>query len=368
LGKNLDIYSNVKTKESGKVRPSRKLEHLRYSLLLHDGPVDNGFADFTLIHNCLPDISWDDLNLSCSIAGIPMKHPIIVNAITGGGMDVLDVNARLAEFSRITGTVMALGSQYSAFENPEVQDSYKIVNKLNPNGDIIANLGAHATVEQAKKAVEMVGAKALQIHLNAAQELFMTEGDRQFSGYLKNIDTICSRLHVPVIVKEVGFGIAKEQALKLIAVGVKAIDVGGAGGTNFVAIESARSGINVSQDALAWGIPTAVSAVEVSSVLSPHVDLIVSGGIRTPLEVIKSLAIGGQAVGIAGPIIRLICENSMDVAVNWFNNFLNELKQYMLLLGAKNLKNLIATPMIITGRSREWLTARKIDINKYSNP
>lgn len=350
------------------MRQSRKLEHLKYSLLLNDGPVDNGFADFTMIHNCLPDVSWNDLNLSCSVVGINMKHPIIVNAITGGGMDVMGVNARLAEFARITGSVMALGSQYSALEHPEVQDSYKIVNKINPNGIVIANLGAHATVEQAKKAVEMIGAKAIQIHLNAAQELFMIEGDRDFSGYLKNIDAICNKIQVPVIVKEVGFGIAREQASKLTAVGVKAIDVGGAGGTNFVAIEAARANVDLSPDVLEWGIPTAISTVEVLSVLPQNVDLIVSGGIRTPLEVVKALALGGKAAGIASPIVRLICERSMDSAVNWFNGFIDEIKRYMMLLGVKNIGDLTKTPIIITGKSREWLTARRIDITQYSNP
>lgn len=350
------------------VRQSRKLEHVRYSLLLDDGPVNNGFADFTMIHNCLPDISWNDLNLSCSVAGMNMNHPIIVNAITGGGKDVLSVNARLAEFARITESVMALGSQYSALEYPEVQDSYKIVNKINPTGTVIANLGAHATVEQAKKAVDMIGAKAIQIHLNAAQELFMVEGDRDFSGYLRNIDAICNRIPVPVIVKEVGFGIAREQAVKLTSIGVKAIDVGGAGGTNFVAIEAARAHAALSPDVLQWGIPTAISTVEVSSVLPAHIDLIVSGGIRTPLEVVKALALGGKAIGIAGPIVRLLCEQSMDSAVNWFNDFIDEIKQYMMLLGVKNVGDLAKTPIIIAGKSREWLTSREIDITQYSNP
>ena len=154
------------------------------------------------------------------------------------------MNGHIAEFACLTNTAMAVGSQYAALEDPEVQHSYQIVREKNPDGIIFANLGAHATPMQAQLAVDMIHAQAIQIHLNPAQEFMMAEGDRDFSGYLKNIAKIVESVKVPVIVKEVGCGIAKEQAALLAEVGVKAIDVGGMGGTNFLAIEAARSQLN----------------------------------------------------------------------------------------------------------------------------
>lgn len=348
------------------VRQSRKLDHLKHALALEDGPVANGFTDFDLIHNCLPDISTDDVILTCSLLGLKLNHPVIINAVTGGDNDVTEINAKLADFARNTNSVMAVGSQFAAIENSAVENSFKIVREVNPNGIIFANLGAHATPLQARHAVDMIAAQALQIHLNTAQELIMAEGDRNFIGYLNNIAQIAQTVNVPVIVKEVGFGIAIEQAVKLIASGVRAIDIGGVGGTNFIAIEAARSGITLDAETLAWGIPTAISAAEVASVIPSNVELVVSGGIRTPLEVVKALALGGAAVGIANPILRLITENDMLEAITIFQEFLDKIKLYMTLLGAKTIKHLHRVPVVITGKSREWLLSRKIDITKFS--
>lgn len=348
------------------MRQSRKLDHLKYALALQDGPVANGFADFSFVHNCLPDIALGSVNLSSSLLGVELNHPIIINAVTGGDQDVTNVNAKLAEFARITRSAMAVGSQFAAIESPEVEDSFKIVNEINPDGIFFANLGAHVTPKEAEQAVKMVKAKALQIHLNVAQELIMSEGDRDFSGYLTNLTRIAASVSVPVIVKEVGCGIAKEQAAKLIKAGIKAIDVGGVGGTNFLAIEAARSKTELDIETLGWGIPTAISALEVLSVMPETHNLIVSGGVRTSLEVVKALAIGGSAVGMANPILRLVHQNDINKAAAEFQQFLYDIKRYMTLLGAKTIAELQAVPIVITGKSREWLIGRGIDITKYA--
>jgi isopentenyl-diphosphate delta-isomerase len=348
------------------VRQSRKLDHLKYSLVLKDGPNDNGFSDISLIHNCLPNLSWNDIDISTSIAGIPLCQPLIINAITGGANDVTSINERIAEFASITNTAMAIGSQYAALENPEVQHSYKVVRKKNPHGIIFANVGAYATPEQAQMAVDMIDAQGIQIHLNVAQEIMMTEGDRDFTGYLANIASIVNKVNVPVIVKEVGCGIAREQAILLAQIGVKVIDVGGTGGTNFLAIEAARRQLEVNSETLSWGIPTVISAVEVISALPKHIDTMVSGGIRTSLDVVKSLALGGAATGMATPIVRMLYEKGIDYAVSWFQQFVYEIQCYMLLLGAGNVKQLGETPLIISGYSKDWLTTRGIDVTKYA--
>ncbi|MDT8901197.1 type 2 isopentenyl-diphosphate Delta-isomerase [Anaeroselena agilis] len=348
------------------MRQSRKLDHLKYSLALTDGPAANGFADFSLVHNCLPGLAFSTIELATTVAGVSLRHPVIINAITGGAADVTAINAQLAELARRTGAAMAVGSQYAALENPAVSESYQVVRSVNPDGVLFANLGAHATPDQAVRAVSMIGADAIQIHLNAAQELAMPEGDRDFGGYLENIAAIVAVSPVPVIVKEVGSGVAREQATALVAAGVKAIDTGGAGGTNFVAIEAARGSAELPAETLAWGIPTAVSAVEVVSVLPPSVDLIVSGGIRSPLDAVKALALGGRAVAIATPAIRLLRERGLREAVAWFESFLSEIRRYMLLVGAGEIANLADVPVVITGKSREWLTQRGIDTTCFA--
>ncbi|CUH96238.1 Isopentenyl-diphosphate delta-isomerase [Propionispora sp. 2/2-37] len=348
------------------MRQSRKLDHIKYALTLPDGPVDSGFDDISLIHNCLPELSWQDISLATDVCGIKLSHPILINAITGGAKDVVNVNAGLAEVAKRTNSAMAVGSQFAALEDDSVRESYQIVRQINPDGIVFANVGAYVTAAQARQAVDMVGADALQIHLNTAQELFMAEGDREFKGYLAAIAEVVKHVQVPVIVKEVGCGIAREQAELLQEVGVRAIDVGGAGGTNFIAIEAARSGSSV-KDGLHWGIPTVISAIEVASVLSGKVDLIVSGGVRSAFDVIKALAVGAAAVGIASPLMRQMFTAGTDEAVRWLENVLCLVKQGMLLSGAKDRNGLKEIPFVLSGFSREWLTVRKIDIIQYAN-
>lgn len=347
-------------------RQSRKLDHLKYSLLFDDGPITNGFGDFSLVHNCLPDLAWQNISLNTAVGGLMLHHPLIINAITGGAEDVIQINELFAALALHTNSAMAVGSQYAGIEDAAVEKTYAVVRKINTDGIIFANLGAHVTAEQAKQAIDMVEADAIQIHLNAAQEITMSEGDRNFFGYFRNIADIVNKVNVPVIVKEVGCGIAREEAQALSLIGVKAIDVGGSGGTNFLAIEAARSRTKLSADYLGWGIPTAVSAVEVSEVLPEDMDLIVSGGIRTPLEAVKALVTGGSAVALAAPFIRLLREKGIDHTVKWIKNFLEELERYMLLLGVGQVKALSSAPLVITGHSAEWLTARGIDIKKYA--
>lgn len=348
------------------IRQSRKLEHLKYSMLLDDGPAAAGFSDFHLVHNCLPDLAWEDIDISTTIANLSLNQPIIINAITGGADDVAHVNGELAEFARHTGAAMAVGSQYSAIEDSKAVESYKIVRRVNPDGVVFANLGAHATPEAARWAVDMIGAQAIQIHLNAGQEIIMSEGDRDFCGYLSQIEAIVKKVNVPVIVKEVGCGIAREQALMLKDIGVSVIDVGGTGGTNFLAIEAARGRQTLDNEMVAWGIPTAISAVEVVSAVTPNIDVVVSGGVRTPLDVVKALCIGGKAAGIAGPVLKVLSHKGLDGAIHWYNNFILDIKRFMLLVGAKTVKDLCSIPVVITGFSQEWLSSREINTAQFA--
>ncbi|MDU2065896.1 MAG: type 2 isopentenyl-diphosphate Delta-isomerase [Sporomusaceae bacterium] len=349
-------------------RQSRKLDHIKYALALDDGPATTGFQDIQLIHNALPELAFHEVDLSVTFMGISLVHPVIINAITGGNDDVAAVNAALAALAAKTKSAMAVGSQFAAVAKGQGYHSYEVIRQQNPDGIVFANLGAHASWQEAQAAVDMIGANALQIHLNAAQEMIMPEGDRSFKGYLDNIATIASHLSVPVVVKEVGNGIAREQAEALCGAGIQAIDVGGAGGTNFVAIEASRKPQEnrFSQDWLYWGIPTALSALEVKSALKNSVDLMISGGVRTPIEAAKALAIGAKAVGIAAPWLRFLSQQNEAEAIAYLDDFLLELKKFMLLCGADNPLQLAKRPFVITGFTREWLTARQIDITSYA--
>ncbi|GAE25099.1 isopentenyl-diphosphate delta-isomerase [Halalkalibacter wakoensis JCM 9140] len=210
-------------------RSIRKLDHIEHAL--STGPsLTHGFDDLKFIHNSLPEVNYKQINLSTKIGELSLSSPIFINAMTGGGGErTKEVNRQLAEVAKETGIGMAVGSQMAALRDPSQQDSFRIVRETYPHGTILANLGSEATVEQAKVAVDMLEASALQIHLNVIQELVMPEGDRDFAFTIERIEKIVASLNVPIIVKEVGFGMSKETVQTLTSIGVMAVDVGGYG-------------------------------------------------------------------------------------------------------------------------------------------
>lgn len=341
-------------------RQSRKLDHVRCALQLQDGPGISGFQDIQLIHHCLPGLALEEIDLSTAVAGQALSQPLIINALTGGAGDVAAINEGLAILARETQSVLAVGSQYAALENKALTETYRLVRRHNPRGLVWANLGAYATPVQAAAAVEMVEAQALQLHLNTAQELFMAEGDRDFRGYQENIAAICQRLPVPVIVKEVGCGISREAAALLWECGVAALDVSGAGGTNFIAIEALRTQEELAADLLSWGIPTACALLEAGNVAGRQHGLIASGGVRTALDVVKALALGANAVAMAAPALRLVCNGPLEAAVAAWEELLQQVRRLMLLSGSRNLAALRTAPLIMRGLVEDWRRQRAL--------
>lgn len=348
-------------------RQSRKLEHIKYSLVTGDGPQSNGFSDVHLVHNALVKYDLDKVKINTNVGKISLQHPIIINAITGGDDEVLQINRKLALVAKKTNSAMAVGSQYVAIKNPKLADTYNIVRKTNPDGILFANIGAYASVEEAKAVVAMIDAQALQIHLNIGQELAMQEGDRTFTNWLSNIKNIVEKVDVPVIVKETGCGIAMEQAQELLECGVQIVDVSGVGGSNFIAIETARRKDSY-EDFSLWGIKTAISTLETRQMLGKKADIIVSGGIRSAVDIVKALACGGNAVGIALLFLQIL-QKSQDenVLVAKIDNLLETVKKLILLTGCSSIVELQQKPLIITGFVKEWLEARGIDIAKLNN-
>ncbi|WP_042457937.1 type 2 isopentenyl-diphosphate Delta-isomerase [Neobacillus dielmonensis] len=345
-------------------RTERKWDHIRYALEAGH-KSSSAFDDIKFIHQSLPDISMSDVRLHHVIGELSLSSPIFINAMTGGGGEkTFQINQQLAIAAKETGLAMAVGSQTAAIKDPTQRYTYEVIRKENPSGIMIANLGSEATVDDAKTAVDMIAADALQIHLNVIQELTMPEGDRDFTGALKRIEEIVKRLDVPVIVKEVGFGMSKETVQALLSSGVKIVDIGGYGGTNFAEIENKRRKKTLSffTD---WGIPTPVSIVEASSV-SKQLSIIGSGGFNRSLDIIKGLSLGADAIGMAGYFLRVLVEEGIDKLKEEIESLHQEMVLIMTALGAQTISDLKRTPVLISGEVYHWLNQRGIDTKMYS--
>ncbi|WP_054697410.1 type 2 isopentenyl-diphosphate Delta-isomerase [Syntrophomonas palmitatica] len=345
------------------MRDQRKTDHIHIAVKTPDGPCSNGLQDMFLINQSVPELDLEDIDLTCDFLGKNLEYPLIINAITGGNEQAYRINQGLSLLAAKYGLAMAVGSQTIAIRDPGLRDSFRVVRDNNPEGIIMANVSANSTVEEALAAVDMIDADGLQLHFNIPQELAMTEGDRRFRGLLENVQNIASACRVPVIAKEVGFGFSRESVFILSGAGIKTFDIGGSGGSNFIAIEAQRGG-NFS-DVNEWGIPTAISLGETVST-GLDLQVIASGGIRTALETAKCIAMGADLVGMAGTLLKILLQNGLHSLDEWLDKFLFKLKAILLMTGSKNIDELQKCPLIITGNTAAWLKARGIDVSKWS--
>ncbi|AMA73594.1 MULTISPECIES: type 2 isopentenyl-diphosphate Delta-isomerase [Aneurinibacillus] len=339
-------------------RTSRKREHVEHALATGQSET-HGLDDVKFVHNCLPDLTMQQVDIRTSIGGLALSSPIVINAMTGGAKETYNINQSLGILAREAGLALAVGSQMAAVKDPSLVDTYRIARQEHPRGLLFANLGAEATPDMARYAVEMIEADALQIHLNVMQELIMPEGERDFRGALRRIEEIVSVLDVPVIVKEVGFGMSQEAAKQLAECGVAAIDVGGRGGTNFARIENMRR-VQPLDMLNEWGISTAASLLEVAS-LSEKPDIVATGGIKNGLDIARCLALGASCVGIAGAFLRYAVEGRTEEAVKYVHSLHEQLTIIMTALGAPTIAMLQQVPLVITGETYHWATLRGID-------
>ena len=348
-------------------RAQRKLEHIKYALELGDGPRSTHFEDIRFLHNCLPEINPADIILSVKVLGKQLRLPFLIDAITGGTDAVVDVNAKVAQAAAALGIGMAVGSQYGAVRDGKDYASYEVVRKYNTDGLVFANISALATPEQAREAVKMLNADAIEVHLNPAQELFMGEGDKDFRGLLDNMLRIKDASAVPVIVKETGCGIAKEEYARLKSQGFTCFDCAGAGGTNFPAIEAARYGKELTADFAGWGLPTTWTLLDGAVTLAEEDLLIGSGGIRNASDVAKAFALGADVVGITGIALRLIQESGVEAVVTYFEELSKQLTNYMLLLGATAPCDLRKVPVIFSSETANYIANRGYDLVALSS-
>ncbi len=300
-----------------------------------------GFDEIRLIHKALPEIDFDEINLEIKFLGKRLNFPIIIEGMTGGAEEALKINRDIAEISQEFGIGFGVGSQRMAIENEEFAETYK-VRDIAPDIFLIANLGAVQLnygydIQECRKAVEMIDADAIALHLNPLQEVIQPEGNKNFSDLIKKINEISRKLKYPVIIKETGCGISYETAKELK---VDAIDVAGLGGTSWGLVESYRGNEDIREIGRTfsnWGIPTAESISEISRLKIP---IIGSGGIRTGLDAAKAIAVGAECVGIALPVLKAWKTQGKKGVRKFLDKFIAELKIVMFLTGSKNINGL----------------------------
>lgn len=355
----------------------RKSDHIKISLnrdvQAREGTP--GFEDVHLIHKALPEIDKQEIDLSTTVFDHKFSAPLIAGAITGGTPEATKINATIAEAVEELGLGMGVGSQRAAIEDNNLERTFAVAREKAPTAFLIANIGGIQLVngyslKEVNKAIKMIQADAVAIHLNPLQEAVQPEGQTNFNGLLEKIAEIAEEIDKPVIVKETGGGIAREEAKKLEEVGVEGIDVSGMGGTSWAAVEYYRAKKHERrfQRRLGdvfwdWGIPTAISAIEVSQTVG--IPVIASGGIRDGLDMAKALALGAALTSLSQPVLKAAVKG-LEETRSFLSLLIQELMNVMFLVGADSIQNLQNIPLVVTGDTAEWVKTRGFDLQSYA--
>ncbi|MFL5657751.1 MAG: type 2 isopentenyl-diphosphate Delta-isomerase [Ktedonobacteraceae bacterium] len=355
----------------------RKIEHVSIALGQDISAQQRAnWNDIQFVHQALPEVDLDEIDTSVTFLGHTLRYPIFMSSLTGGHADVTSINRNLARAAEHYGLALGVGSQRAAIVNPDVASSYAVTRQEAPHAFLIANIGAPQliaqgrhpafTLEHVRQAIDMIAANALAVHMNSLQEAAQPEGDRRSAGEAAALKTLTGQLAVPVIAKETGAGVCREQALLLRSCGVVAIDVGGAGGSSMSAMEAARSAsrgdgrtMNIGLLYRDWGIPTPICVVEAAVAGLP---LISTGGVRSGLDVARALALGATLVGMGFPFLKAASE-SYEQVCELLETVIAELKVAMQLSGAKNITQMQQTDIVVSGEIRNWLTLRGFEEN-----
>jgi isopentenyl-diphosphate delta-isomerase len=317
-----------------------------------------------LVHDALPDMALSDVDTSVTLFGKTLRAPFVIAAMTGGTDEAGRINRELASIAEERGYAFGLGSQRAMHTRPASAPTYR-VRQVAPSTLLLGNVGVvqarSMTTSEARMLVDEVGADALCVHLNPAMELVQPGGDRDFSHGLSTIARLVRDLGVPLVVKETGCGIGPGAGRRLRDVGVKHVDVSGAGGTSWVGVETRRAeaagdaGARALGEALwDWGIPTAASV----ALLAPmgFDSVIATGGIGTGLDVARAIALGASAAGVARPLLRALSSGGRAAAVELLEAMESELRAAMLLTASRDLAALRRAPRVIAGELSAWLT------------
>ena len=346
----------------------RKADHIRINLQadVNAKGVDSGFDEYRFLHQALPDLDLDTVDTSVEVLGRKLAAPLLISSMTGGTPEARRINRTLAEVAQTRGLAMGLGSGRVLLEHPEVADTFD-VRPLAPDVLLLSNLGAvqlnkGVTADDCRRLVERLRADALVLHLNPLQEALQPEGDSCFGGLLGRIEALCAGLEVPVVAKEVGWGIAPDTVRQLLDAGVAAIDVAGAGGTSWSEVERHRIADPVRSRVAAafagWGISTA-EALRLARRAAPEAPVFASGGVRGGIDVAKAIALGADLVGMAGPFLRAAAagEEADRLAVE----LIEVLRVAMFCVGAGSVRDLQHTPRLYRdGQEPATLSAARL--------
>ena len=355
----------------------RKADHIEICLkeTVQASKITTGFEDVLLVHKAIPELDRQKIDISTKIFDYNFSAPFFVGAMTGGTDKATKINIALAEAVEELHIGMGVGSQRIAIDNPKVEHSFSVVREKAPTAFILANIGGPQLVskygvKEAKKAIKMVKSNALAIHLNPLQEAIQPEGETNYSNLLESIGRLTKELDVPVIIKETGSGISSEDATLLEEAGVAGIDIAGAGGTSWSAVEyyRAKASQDISSQKLGlafwdWGIPTAISLVE--TVKSVHLPVIASGGIRNGIDIVKALGLGASLASATYPFLSPATNSSEDVK-KVLQYLVQEVRTAMFLVGVDSIQKLQNVPIVLTGKTAEWLKVRGFQPELYA--
>ncbi len=332
---------------------ARKSDHIRINLEedVRSG-LSTGLENYHFIHQALPELNLEEVDLHVDVFNHRLNAPILISSMTGGTSQAENINQSLAMAAQAMNIAMGLGSQRAAIDDPDLAHTFQIRNYA-PDILLFANLGAVQLncgygIEQCQRAVDMVEADALYLHLNPLQEAVQPDGETHFKGLLKKIEVVCKKIPVPVIVKEVGWGISEQTAKRLAEAGVSAIDIAGAGGTSWSQVEMHRA-TNESQRRLAaafldWGIPTSDSITYVRQA-APSMKIIASGGLRSGIDIAKCIALGASMGGMAGPYLKTATQ-SVEATIQAIQEIAREIQVCMFASGVATTQQLHNTPLV----------------------
>jgi len=333
----------------------RKADHIRINVQedVDFKGLTTGLEYYYFDHQALPELDFAEINTSTKLLGKTLLSPLLISSMTGGTAEAHEINLTLATAAQHAGIAMGLGSVRAAIEDPELIYTFQ-VRDVAPDILLFANLGAVQLnygygPSHCQQAIELTGADALILHLNPLQEAVQPEGDSNFSGLLLKIEQVCRHLEVPVIAKEVGWGLSRKTAKRLVDAGVSVLDVAGAGGTSWSQVEMHRAPskrhARVAGAFIDWGISTADS-IQYCREIAPDIPIIASGGIRNGIDVAKSIALGATLAGTAGDFLRAAVAGGVEAVIDTAGAFSDELRVAMFCAGVADVPSLSMTQLL----------------------
>ncbi len=325
---------------------NRKNEHIKYALK-YQSPY-NSFDDMELIHHSLPDYDLSEIDLHTHFAGRDFEFPFYINAMTGGSERGRAVNQKLAQIAQATGLVMVTGSYSAALKNPH-DDSYPSKEEF-PELLLAANIGIDKPYELGLQTIHEMQPILLQVHVNLMQELLMPEGEREFRQWKENLADYATKMPVPVILKEVGFGMDLKTIEEAHKLGIKTVDISGRGGTSFAYIENQRGHNRSYLDE--WGQSTVQTLLNAQPMID-KIEILASGGVRHPLDIVKCLVLGAKAVGLSRAILELVEKYSVEEVITIINGWKDDLRLIMCALNCKTIAELRQVDYLLYGKLNE---------------